>query len=188
MSAVKIDRLSDNRVLVRIGESELSAYELDYESLSFDNERSKKILLDIMHRACKKSGIETVGKRVIIEAIMLDRDVYILISVEQKSRRFYRLKSPSQAVCYMLGESGNFLDAIEKLYRERVLCNRNSVYLYENRYYLIFDYPSVPKRLRSILSEYGQSKPDRVNAARIKETGRLICEHNAILQIGRHLV
>lgn len=183
-----VDKLSDDRVLIILGTKEMQDYALDFDTLSLNDLHSRKILLRIMQIACRKTGIETRGKSVSIEALSFDEDCYILVTVSQKSRRTYRIKKNDESVCYFLGESANFLETLEKLYRQNVCCNRNSAYLCDNRYYLIFDYPSIPKKLKRVLSEYGEKSGGKLAAAKVRENGKLLCRHNAIMQIGRYLV
>lgn len=183
-----VDKLSDDRVLIILGIKEMEDFALDFEKLSLNDLHSRKILLRIMQIACRKTGIETRGKSVSIEALSFDEDCYILVTVTQKSRRTYRVKKNDESVCYLLGESANFLETVEKLYRQNVYCNRNSAYFYDSRYYLIFDYPTIPKKLRRVLSEYGEKSGGKLAAAKVRENGKLLCRHNAIMQIGRYLV
>lgn len=184
-----VSNLGENRVLIILCEKDMEDFSLDFDKLSLDDSHSRKVLLRIMNVACRKSGIEMKGRNVKIEALSLDGGCYLLLTVEEKHRHTtYRIKKSADCVCYLLGESGNFLDAMEKLYRQNVYCNRNSAYVYDNKYYLIFDYPSIPKKLKIILSEYGQKSGGKLSSAKIKENGKLICNHNAILQIGKFLV
>lgn len=183
-----VDKLAENRVLIVLCDKDIEDFALDFEKLSLNELHSRRILLRIMQIACRKTGIETTGKSISIEALSFENEYYILVTVNEKRRRTYKLKKNEDCVCYLLGESGNFLDTIEKLYRANVYCNRNSAYLYENRYYLIFDYPSIPKKLRKVLSEYGEKSGGNITAAKIREKGKTLCSHNAITCIGKHLV
>lgn len=183
-----VDKLAENRVLIILCDKDMADFALDFESLSLNEIHSRRILLRIMQLACRKTGIETAGKSISIEALLFEGECYLLVTALEKRRRTYKLKKCDNCVCYLLGESGNFLDTIEKLYRENVYCNRNSAYLYENRYYLIFDYPSLPKKIRKVLSEYGEKCGGSITAAKIRENGRNLCSHNAIVRIGQHLI
>lgn len=183
-----VDKLGENRVLIILCANELRDFLLDTDSLDLNDRETRKGLIKIMRLACDKAGIELCNRTVDIEALPFENECYILITVNEKIRRSYKIKNAGESVCYMLGGSGNFLDTLEKLYRLNVCCNRNSAYLYGENYYIVFEYPSIPKKLKRVLSEYGKRNTGRVETARIKENGRLICSHNAILQIGKHLV
>ena len=54
-------------------------------------------------------------------------------------------------------------------------------------YYLIFDYPAVPKRFKRILHEYGVRCGDNIFAANLRENAQEICRSNAIAVIGKCL-
>ena len=183
-----VDKLSENKVLVVLCTNDMADFSLDYNSLSLNDIHSRKILLRILQVACMKSGIELKNKNVKLEAMTLEKECYILITFERKHRKIYRVKKKSEVVCYYLGESANFLNTIEKLYRQNVYCNKNSAYLYDKGYYLIFDYPAIPHKLKRVLSEYGEKREGHSFCARVKENGKSLCEHNAIFQIGKHLV
>lgn len=183
-----IDKLADDRVLIVLCKQDMSNFSLDYGRMNFEDSHSKKMLMRILRLACIKEGIQISGKNVLMEAISFDEECYLIITINNAKKKRYRLKSSKSSLCYHLGSSGNFLDAVEQLYRQNVCCNHNSAYMYNDEYYLIFDYPSIPQKLRRVLSEYGSKGRNRLSAARIKENGTLLCGHNAIAQLGKHLV
>lgn len=182
-----VNRLSYNRVLIILCEKDMSDFSLDYDTLSFDDAHSRRIIMRILQVACRKSGIETRGKSVNVEALSFKDDCYILVTVSSKKGRTYRLKQSSESLCYYLGGGTNFLDTIDALNRQNVYCNKNSAYVWNSGYYLIFDYPTIPKKLRKILSEYTEKCSGKLFAARVKESGKPVCTHNAIMQIGKFL-
>ncbi len=183
-----IDRLEQNRILVTLCGKDMDDFSLDFNTLGFDDAHSRRILMRILQLACFKSGIEVTGKNILVEALPVDGGCYILLTVIEKYRhRTYKIKTSSGSLCYFLGGSGNFLDTVEKLYKQNVCCNKNSAYLYDNKYYLIFDYPSIPYKLRRILLEYAVKCGGKVTAARIRENGKSLCKVNAIAQIGQYL-
>jgi hypothetical protein len=183
-----VEKLDENRVLIILCDKDFNDFSLNYDKMSLDDSHSRNILMKIFRLACTKAGIDFFGKTALFEAMMFENECYLLVTVDVKKPRTYRLKSCSQSLCYRLGKSGNFLDTLEQLYRQNVCCNRNSAYLYNDEYYLIFDYPSIPRKLRHVLSEYGKKSTGKLNAARIKENGKPLCTTNAIAQIGRFLV
>lgn len=183
-----VDRLGENRVLLILCPQDMEEYSIDFEQLSLDDKSSRIGLVRLMRFACNETGIELVGKSVDIEALPFENECYILITVNEKVRRSYRIKEKSEYVCYALGSSGNFLDALEMIYRLNICCNKNSAYLYSDCYYLVFEYPSIPRKIKRLLSEFGKRNFGKVETARIIENGKPICRHNAIAQIGRHLV
>lgn len=183
-----VDKIAENRVLIVLEEKDMTDFSLDYNKMSFEDVHSRKILMRILQLASIKTGLELNGRRVMLEAILLNDECYLLITVRTRQHKTYRLKDNNKSLCYHLGGSGNFLDTVEQLYRQNVCCNHNSAYEYKNEYYLIFDYPSIPRKLKRVLLEYGSKSGEEITAARIKENGRQLCRSNAIERIGRHLV
>lgn len=184
--ALTINRLGENRLLIVLCEQDIADSALDFKNINFADSRQREGVITLMRRACVSSGIETGGKRVNIEALPLEKSCYLLVTVGIPRR--YRLKKSCPGLCYSFCGSDSFLRAVEQLYRQNVYCAKNSAYALDGEYFLIFDYPKIPKPLQKILSEYGKRHTGRLKAARIKETAKPLCEHNAIAVIGKHLV
>ncbi len=181
-----VNRLGENRVLIVLCEQDIMESRLDFNNINFNDSRQREGVITLMRRACSSSGIDTGGKRVNIEALPFEKTCYLLVTVGASRR--YRLKKSCAGLCYSLGDSACFLDAIEQLYRQNTCCGKNSAYALDGEYFLIFDYPSIPGSLKRVLSEYGKKRGGSLAAAKIRETAKPVCEHNAIAQIGRFLV
>ncbi len=183
-----VNRLSENTVLIVLYTKDMHNLSLDINDDNSGDEAFRKTITKIMKYACAKAGVDICNRKVDIEALPFENECYLLITVHEKIRRSFRKKSTGECVCYSLGGSGNFLDTLERIYRQNICCNKNSAYLYNDNYYIVFDYPNIPKKLKVLLSEYAEKSVDKIESARVKENGRVICADNAIYQIGRHLV
>ena len=146
-------------------------------TMKFENYSKDKQLTDI----------EIKDKRMIVEALPTVDGCMLLLTVEDKKRKKYRLQNGKKCSCYDVGNSKNFLDVIQLLYKQNVCCNKNSAYEKDGVYYLIFDYPAVPKRFKRILHEYGVRCGDNIFAANLRENAQEICRSNAIAVIGKCL-
>ena len=162
-------------------------FSLDYDTLSLYDSHSRKILMRILQIACFKTDIEIKDKRMIVEALPTVDGCMLLLTVEDKNRKKYRLQNGKKCSCYDVGNSKNFLDVIQLLYKQNVCCNKNSAYEKDGVYYLIFDYPAIPKRFKRILHEYGVRCGDNIFAANLRENAQEICRSNAIAVIGKCL-
>lgn len=183
-----VEKLSENRALIILCSQDIRDFSLSFDTLGLNDIHSRRILLRIMRLACQKTGLEINGKNVQLEAIEIGDDCYILITADKILHKRYKIKGSVPSVCYKIGNSSNFLEVIEKLYRQNIYCNKNSAYLYNDNYYLIFDYCNVPKQTKRILSEYCAKKGSKIESARVKENGKKICDNNAVYQIGKHLI
>ena len=180
-----INRLDGQRVLVVLEDKEMTDYALDFGKMDMENAHARKILLRLTRLACRKSGIETNGRRVSIEALLVGESCYLLVTVMRHTRR-YRLKRGG-GVCYCLADCTDFLNAVEALYRQRWYGAGNAAYEWEGSYYLLFDFP-LPPSARRVLHEYAVQSGGALLAARVRERGRPLCERSAVAVIGEKLV
>lgn len=182
-----IDKIKSNKILITLCDEDMRDFSLDYDTLSLYDSHSRKILMRILQIACFKTDIEIKDKRMIVEALPTVDGCMLLLTVEDKKRKKYRLQNGKKCSCYDVGNSKNFLDVIQLLYKQNVCCNKNSAYEQNGTYYLVFDYPAVPKRFKRILHEYGARCGDNIFAARLRENAKEICKTNAVAVIGRWL-
>lgn len=180
-----VSKLDNNRLLIILGAGDIEELSLRFGEDSDGQEQ--QTLLRLTRRACRSTGIDPGGCRIHIEALPLEQSCYLLVTVGSLRRR-YRRRTHAQGVCYCLGGSGNFLDAMALLYQQNVCCTYNAAYEWSGAYYLLFDYPVIPERLRVLLSEFGTPQRGRLERARLRENGTLICPRNAISVIGSKLV
>ena len=195
-----IDKIKSNKILITLCDEDMRDFSLDYDTLSLYDSHSGKILMRILQIACFKTDIditytilengldiEIKDKRIVVEALPTVDGCMLLLTVEDKKRKKYRLQNGKKCSCYDVGNSKNFLDVIQLLYKQNVCCNKNSAYEKDGVYYLIFDYPAVPKRFKRILHEYGVRCGDNIFAANLRENAQEICRSNAIAVIGKCL-
>lgn len=182
-----VDKIKSNKILITLGDDDMRDFSLDYNMLSLYDSHSRKILMRIVQVACFKTDIEIRNKRMLVEALPTVNGCMLLLTVEDRKGKRYRLQGAGKANCYKAGDSKNFLDVIQLLYRQNVCCNKISAYELDGVYYLIFDYPAVPKRYKRILHEYCKKCGENIFASRLRETAREICRTNAVAVIGRCL-
>ena len=171
-----IDRIKSNKILITLGNEDMRDFSLDYDTLSLYDSHCRKIIMRILQVACFKTDIEIKDKKMTVEALPTVNGCILLLTVEDRKSRRYRLQNRK-----------NFLEVIRLLYRQNVCCNKNSAYEQNGTYYLVFDYPAVPKRFKRILHEYGARCGSNVFAARLRENAKEICKTNAVAVIGRWL-
>ncbi len=143
--------------------------------------------MQVLQLACFEIGLEIKGKSMVVEAVPTVDGCMLLITLEEIQGKKFRLKNSGGCNCYELGDSKSFLDIIAMLYRQNVCCNKNSAYESNGVYYLVLEYPAVPKRFRGILREYATRCGGNIFAAGLRENAREICRTNAIAVIGRFL-
>lgn len=155
-----VDKLGDNKLLIKLDESDMENFELDFGKMSFKNEDNQKVIIGLMRLACCRAGLDTNGKNVKIEAFLLGDECCILVTANPKKRK-YRLKKSDSGLCWKMANASDFLNAVEALYRSNICCRKSSAYEMSGNYYLVFDYFSLPKHMVRVLSEYGERQKSR---------------------------
>ena len=181
-----INRLDGERVLVVLGDKDMTDFALDFKKMSLQNAHARKVLLRLTRLACRKSGIDTNGKRVNVEALTMGESCYLLVTVRRRMQR-YRLKR-SGGTGYRFESCGDFLNAVEVLYRHCPYAGKNAAYECGGSYYLLFDYPTAPSAVRRILREYAVQRGGALFCASVREKGRELCGGNAVAVIGEKLI
>lgn len=182
-----VDKLGDNKLLIKLDESDMENFELDFGEMSFENEDNQKVIIGLMRLACCRAGLDTNGKNVKIEAFLLGDECCILVTANPKKRK-YRLKKSDSGLCWKMANVSDFLNAVEALYRSNICCRKSSAYEMSGNYYLVFDYFLLPKHMIRVLSEYGERQKSRNAAARVRENANLLCHADAVAVIGKFLV
>ena len=111
---------------------------------------------------------------------------YLLVTVRRRMQR-YRLKH-SGGTGYRFESCGDFLTAVEALYRHCPYAGKNAAYVCGGSYYLLFDYPCAPSPVRRILREFAVQRGGSLLCAAVREKGKELCGGNAVAVIGEKLV
>ena len=181
-----INKLDGRRVLLVLADKDMTDFRLDFARLGMENEHSRKIIMRLIGLACRKTGIETRGKRLSVEALMFSEGCYFLVTVKEKRRRYVRRRLGES--CFEFETAADFLNAVEAAYRQGYCLAKNAAYERSGRYYLLFDYPAVPRSLRRVFGEFALCRQGPLFSAHIREHGNLVCPRNAVATIGRFLV
>lgn len=184
-----ITQISDNKVLITLKSEDISNFDLDFNKLDISDPKHQMILKRIFILACSNKDISSKDKSVTLEALPNPDGYYILVSIsDKKIRKKYRIKRITEYPCYRFYSIDNMFSTIEKLYNCDVIYYNNSLYFYKNHYYLVFDYPSVPKKSQPILQEFAHKiNCNKLFLARLNESAKKISSGNAIVHIGSEL-
>ena len=177
-----VSRLSGNRVLIFLEETDMREYALDFSRMDKSDSHSMRVLSDLSREACRGEGIPTGGMRLHVEALGMIDGCYLLVTVSARKKTYRRRQG---TLCYRFESVSDFLDCLSLLDRSGIACAKSRAYSFGGAYWLVFAYPSLPLRARMILSEFGAARHSSLTAARLAEHGSLLCGRNAIEVIGR---
>ena len=179
-----VSRLSGNRVLIFLETGDLRDFALDFSRMNAGDRHSMSILSSLSRAACRDKGIPTLGKRLRVEALGMNDGCYLLVTVGSREKRYRRKKG---SLCYRFQSVSDFLDCLSLLNRAGVACAKSRAYQYHNAFFLVFGYPTLPRHVRGLLSEFDARKCPGLTAARLDECGTLLCPQNAVSTIGNLL-
>lgn len=185
-----IEQLDKSKVLISLCKEDMDSFDLNLGNMSFCDEHSRKVLLRLLQLACSKTGIELRKGAVLLEALPHNCGCLLLVTVMEKSKRKrYKVKKYREFPVFVFDNAETLLTCAEAVGDNTVGILRNSLWLYEGRYCLVFDYPVLQPSLWRVLSEYGHRiKATAVTISRIRECGQLIRGGNAMEYIYKSMM
>lgn len=185
-----IEKLDKARVLISLGLKDMDTYAVSIDKLNLKETKSKETLKSLLKLALERVGISAENKAVLVEAMPHKEGMLILITVDftRNLRKTYRIKRPKmQPVCKFTNAEG-LLACVEKLKAEHINFLKNSLWQYNDIFYVIFEYAAIPPKAKAVLSEYSLCNSlSLMRIARIKEAGKEILPSNALEQIANAL-
>ena len=177
-----IEQLDSRKVLISLCNEDMENFSLRFNNLSFCDEHSRKVLVRLTQLACVKTGLQLNKSAVLMEALPHQSGCLLLLTVLEKSqRKVYKVKRYRFFYCFVFESAEEVLSCAETLGECGFTLNRNSLWLFENRYYLIFDYPVLHKASKGVLCEYGkEAERTAISLSRIKELGKLLYKDRAM--------
>lgn len=180
-----IEQLDAHKVLISLCNEDMENFSLRFNALSFCDEHSRKVLTRLTQLACVKTGLQLNKSAVLMEALPHQSGCLLLLTIlEKPSRKIYKVKRYKSFPCFVFFSAEELLSCAQSLGELEFSLHRNSLWLFENRYYLIFDYPVLHKASKGVLCEYSkEAESSAVSLSRIKESGKLLHKDSAMEHI-----
>ena len=188
---VKIELCEEGRLKITLQKEDMSRMEMSYEELDYSNMQTRKMIWEILDEANRKTGFDTSGGKLLIEAVPLSDGGCILYftvlsqSAQPESRRT-RLKRLSGPYLYRFQGTEAMLSAIENLWKAKgkaILAS--DLYRLDRDYYLVlYTDQKNCEEFSPVLSEYGRAAGSgNSTAAYVAEHGEVIASENAVQRI-----
>ncbi len=185
-----IEQIDGKRLLISLKEEDMKAYAVNIEKLNIKDEASRSSLKALLKYACSKVGLELSKKAVLVEAMPHKEGVLILVTIEalEKLRKTYKVKKQPTLPCCRFDSAEKLLSCVEKLKKEQLKLQSNSLWRLGGEYYLLFNMSGLSSRASVVLSEYGRCMSLSLSiCARIREAGVELENGNAVEKIGSFL-
>lgn len=184
-----IEQIDSGKVLIVLGRNDMEDFSLEYETMSFTDPHSKKVLARLLTLACVKTGICIKGKKMLVEALPHPEGCLILMTLRaERERKYYRIKRGSRNLCCVIDSAEELMNLCSALCRLKGVPD-SSVYFYDDRYYLVAESVLVSPFIMRVFGEFSSRVAvDNILAAKVGERGKLIAHGNAHLEIGKFWV
>ena len=164
-----IEQIDPSKVMIVLGSNDMKDFSIEYNTLSFKDPHSRKILSRLLTLACSKTGISIDNKKMLVEALPHKSGCLILLTLKPKTkRRVYRVKKPDRCLCCIFADVESLIGAAVAL-RSRLRENR--VYGFRDKYYLLIG-ENIALGTLALLEEFADCYVcSEIAAAKIREAG-----------------
>ena len=193
---MKLEKLTENKIRVILTQEDLEKNNLTFEDFSANVLAFQTFFVTMLDKAEKELGFSTKDYKLLIESYSSIEDVFIF-TITRFTKNIYKKsvtvrKKKTNFMCSNLIFSFENFDIFCSFCKSLKMNNKSkiakdiSLYLYKNTYYLIFAginrFTEQNPKLFYHISEFGTliSKTDEA-IAKIKEHGKIIMKHNAIV-------
>lgn len=192
MSILILEKIDEQRFLIALTNEDMSVLDIKFDRLNWKDEYSQKIIKRLLSKAEAEINSAIEDNEIMIESIPHDNGCFVLITLvsgKLDGRKIYKVKEKEKLYVFEFMTLDDFLDAIKFLKRKNSIELKNTLVLFDNKYYLIVYSKGVLSfDIQSILTEFSKFLNNSfVLAARIIELGNILVKDNAINIVGRKL-
>ena len=167
-----IEQIDPGKVMIVLGSNDMKDFSLEYNTLSFKDPHSRKILSRLLTLACSKTGMSIDNKKMLVEALPHKSGCLILLTLKPKTkRRVYRVKKPDRILCAVFPDVESLIGASLALNKK---LPENQIYYFSGKYYLLIE-DNIALYPLAMLEEYSDCYMcSKISAAKVREAGREI--------------
>lgn len=204
MIIMKIERIAPNKIKVTLSMDDLEEWNVDFENLSYNSPEAQEMFWNMMKRAEVEAGFYVDDSQLIIEAMPLQSDCFVIIITRidedddfesihkyiknrfKKSELRVKRKSKrisSNIIMFMFSEFDDVCLACSNIYD--IYLGESTLYKCNNNYYLCLTRSSAnnssPAAIEAILTEYGKKVPNPfIQEGYLNEHGDKLIENTAV--------
>lgn len=208
---MKIEKIDENKVRITLTIDELSQRQISLKDIEQDSNRAQDLFLDLLEESELNEDFLMDDSQLFVEASSDNENLFIVTitkidympeiakyTSKKKLNRKKKIPSASKSsaeytvasTIYKFSSIDRVLDLSSKLKLEKAFMGTNSLYKYEDAYFLVFSNTSIKnaKFIKTfvILSEYAeQYYATDMFKTLIKEKSKLIIEKKAIQKLSK---
>ncbi len=194
---MKIEKLTENKIRIIIKQEDMESNDIDLHKFVLKSIESQSLFLKILNKAKEEFDFDIDGYKLLIETFSSSDDIFIFtitkyLDNESKKLKVKKKSNNNSNTLFKIinfNEFEDFCYFCEMLLNTNInintFCKNNSLYLYNNTYYLILENINVSesnfKKFNNYISEFFTYKQFSKNfELKLKEHGKLIFKKNAI--------
>lgn len=194
---MKIEKLTENKIRIIIKQEDMESNDIDLHKFVLKSIESQNLFLKILNKAKEEFDFDIDGYKLLIETFSSSDDIFIFtitkyLDNESKKLKVKKKSNNNSNTLFKIinfNEFEDFCYFCEMLLNTNInintFCKNNSLYLYNNTYYLILENINVSesnfKKFNNYISEFFTYKQFSKNfELKLKEHGKLIFKKNAI--------
>lgn len=173
-----VEQIDSTKVLISLCNEDLTEYSLRFDTMSFNDPHSRRILNKLLTIACGKTGMkQEKDKSMLVETMPHSNGCLILLTInhKKKKRTVYKIKRNPSGWCCRFQNAEDFLSCMEALELCGSAMYRVFAYLFGGSYFLFTEQPKIAPASAAVLSEFGRlQKKDCLFNKRLSEGGKLL--------------
>lgn len=186
---MKIVSPQDNKIVVELTNADLAELDITYEEMDYGNIETRRVIWTILDRArhtlCR--DIDPSGKMLIESVPTPEGGCVLYITVLQSQahtlgcRGLLRIHKERTSFTYAFETLGDLTACAVRLRESAPTPCKSSLYLLDGQYRLSVQSELPPRRIKTLLAEYGTPCADgELTDAFLREHGKLLAEDDAI--------
>ncbi len=156
-----VEQIDGNRLIIALCDEDMKSLHLDYQSLDIKDDHSGKVLKQLLLLAELETGINIRNKKITVEALSFENGCILLVTVAVKpklSGHHYTVRTQPHIFIAEFREIDDLFGCMEQLKNKNMYIPHSELYLYNNKYYLIFiSKIAIRKKLCHLLTEFCHS-------------------------------
>ena len=203
---MKIEKLTENKIRIIIKQEDMESNNIDLHKFVLKSIESQSLFLKILNQAKEELDFNVDGYKLLIETFSSSDDIFIFTITKYMDSDFRNFQNTSDKRNLKVKKKvinndlkiinfnniDDLYDFCNMLFNDKInikdFCKKNSLYLYNNVYYLILENLDITqssfKKFNSYIAEFSTYKTFSKNFEyKLKEHGKLIINKNAINKI-----